>query len=62
MIRGYRAIEKQYQKKVTTIVVYSGGGISLEEAWSLSPPEFKELDNIVNEKIEMMVKIGKIGL
>jgi hypothetical protein len=61
MLNNYSSLEKQYNKKITSIVVYCGG-ISYEDAWALSPQQFEMLDETVNEKLELMIKLGKASL
>jgi hypothetical protein len=62
MLNRYSDIEKAYTKKITTAVVYSGGGVTYEEAWSMSFDQLELLDETVREKIELMTKIGKMSL
>lgn len=62
MLNNYRNLEKQYHKKITSIVVYCGGGITYEDAWTLSPQQFEMLDDTVNDKVELMVKLAKASL
>jgi len=62
MLNNYSSLEKQYNKRITSIVVYCGGGITYEDAWMLSTQQFEMLDETVNEKLELMVKLGKASM
>ena len=62
MLNNYSHLEKQYIKKITYIVVHCGGGMSYEEAWTLSPKQFEILDEAVNEKLDLMIKLSKMSL
>lgn len=54
MINGYSALEEQYTKSITYIVIYANGAISYEDAWMLSDKQLKELDHIISEKTKAM--------
>lgn len=62
MLNRYSDIEKSYTKKIITAVVYSGGGVTYEEAWSMSFDQLEMLDETVQEKIELMSKLSKMSL
>lgn len=61
MLSRYPEIEKQYEEIVTTIVLYSGGGITYEEAWTLSSSQRKEFHNGIKDKMELIKKLASLG-
>lgn len=62
MLNRYGDIENAYTRKITSAVVYSGGGVTYEEAWCMSFEQLEMLDETVKEKIELMSKLSKMSL
>lgn len=62
MLNRYSDVEKAYTKKIITAVVYSGGGVTYEEAWCMSVDQLEMLDDTVKEKIELMSKLSRMSL
>jgi len=62
MLNNYNHLEDAYTKKITNAVVYSGGGVTYEEAWCMSFKQLETLDKTVQDKIELMTKISKMSL
>lgn len=62
MLNNFGELEKQYIQKVSSIVAYGGGGLTYEDAWMLSPTQFKIMDDTINEKMDLMIKMGKASL
>lgn len=60
MLNSYSDLEKKFTEKVTSIVVFSGGGVSYEDVWSMSHSQLEALDDSVNDKIKLMTSTGRM--
>ena len=53
MIENYPNVEEKMRETVGYIVMFSGGAITYEEAWALSGAERKNIEKILEKKMEM---------